>query len=124
MNMIDQWEAEAKLLEPHHEYRDAEPSLSGKRGVRCILCNHYTNGMERGKFSLCPKHTSFRMKALIDLVRKKDEALKQCYASTSVLKAIESQNDYYNGVAHRLGGFVHALEEAAKNALALTEDLK
>lgn len=81
---LEEWKKEANLLEPHHEYKEAEPSRSGKRGVRCILCGYYTNGMERGNFSPCPNHASFRMKILIKRDRLMTEALKKYMDATKL----------------------------------------
>lgn len=65
---LEEWKREAELLEPHHEYKEAQPSRSGKSGVRCIFCDHYTNGMERGKYSACPQHFSKKFISLISAV--------------------------------------------------------
>lgn len=37
-----------------HDYAEAEPSNSGKRGWRCRVCGRYTNAPVKAKFDPCP----------------------------------------------------------------------
>lgn len=86
------WKEEADKLEPHHEYRDAEPSRSGKNGVRCLLCNHYTNGMERGSCSPCPEHAKHRILKLIAALELQQEALKKLSKDRQHIKRRDDWN--------------------------------
>lgn len=82
LQLLDRFEKEAASLEPHHEYKEDKPSPSGKYGVRCILCDHYTNGMERGNCSPCPKHASHRILLLCKVMRIAAQDLQSAHNIT------------------------------------------
>lgn len=108
MNTIDKWE---KLAQPE---RRKIPCPDGKKG--CMVLHLSSDFFDSPEKKI--------IRELIDLVRKKDEALKQCRASTSVIGSMERENNNIHGIAWQMGGYCKALEETCDEALALTDQLK
>lgn len=97
MNILDQWEAEAKEVKG-----EIWSSISGSDEDAISNKNE-------------------RIITLIEVVRMQRNALKQCRASTSVLSAIESENANIKGMSTKLGGYTDALTKSCEQALAYAE---